>query len=272
MSKFFIISFIVISFVLLSVGTLFAADNQKYTFEVKLLLNSAKTLDPDYVPVKYLQDLFAVKKTNQRSVIYIESAEKSFNNGGWSNRIRERDGKKKIELTYKKRFEVDETDIDAAFEKAVKDNHGFIDGGYEAQIDWGYKKMTLSFTVEVKIDKPAGGLRGFTEEDLLSSFMSNMPAEESKWTSSAFKSDKIPNVRLAGPIDYIRYTGSYKDVEINIEVWQIKDNVVTELSFEADNLEAASSLRSEIIDILDNLGILLHHDSLKTHMILDAYI
>ena len=89
---------------------------------------------------------------------------------------------------------------------------------------------------------------------------------------SKFKSDKIPNVRIAGPIDYIRYTGSYKDVEINIEVWQIKDTIVTELSFEADDLETASTFRSEIIDILDSHGILLHHDSLKTQMILDAYI
>ena len=257
-----------ISFVLLSAGALYAAESQNYTFEVKLLLNSSKSLDSNNVPLKNLQDLFAVKETNKRTVIYVEASDKSFNKGGWSNRIREKDGKKKIELTYKKRYAVDGTDIDSVFEKAVKDNPGFIDRGYEAQVDWGYGKMTLSFAMEVKIDKPAGGLRGFSEEDLLSAFMSNMPAEESEWKSSA----GIPSLRLAGPIDYIRYTGSYKDVEVNIEVWQIKGTVVTELSFDADTLATASTLRSEIIDILDKLGILLHQDSLKTQMILDAYI
>ena len=272
MSKIFIISAIVISLVLLFAGTLFAADNPKYTFEVKLLLDSAKSLGLDNVPVKSLLDLFDMNKTNKRSVIYVESSDKSFNRDGWSNRIREKDGKKKIELTYKKRYAVEGSDIDAVFEKAVKDNGGFIEGGYEVQVDWGYKKMTLSFALEAKIDKPAGGLRGFTEEDLLSAFMSNMPSEESEWMFSAFKSDKVPNVRLAGPIDYMRYTGSYKGVEVNIEVWQIKNNIVTELSFDADSLETASSLRSEIIGILDNRGILLHQDSLKTQMILDAYI
>ena len=272
MSKFFIVSMIVISFILLSAGALFAADNQQYTFEVKLLLNPTRSLDSDNVPIKELQDLFAVDKTNQREVIYIETSDRSFNNDGWSNRLREKEGKKKLELTYKKRYAVDGTDIDATFEKAVKDNHGFIDGEYEAQIDWGYNKMTLSFVLEVKIEKPAGGLKSISEKDLVSALMSNMPAEEYEWVLSKFKSDKIPNVRIAGPIDYIRYTGSYKDVEINIEVWQIKDTIVTELSFEADDLETASTFRSEIIDILDSHGILLHHDSLKTQMILDAYI
>ena len=270
--KLFIVSVMVISFVLLSAGALYAVESQNYTFEVKLLLNSSKSLDSNNVPLKNLQDLFAVKETNKRTVIYVESSDKSFNKVGWSNRIREKDGKKKIELTYKKRYAVDGTDINSVFEKAVKDNPGFIDKGYEAQVDWGYGKMTLSFAMEVKIDKPAGGLRGFSEEDLLSAFMSKMPAEESEWMFSAFKSYKIPNVRLAGPIDYMRYTGSYKDVEVNIEVWQIKGTVVTELSFDADTLATASTLRSEIIDILDKLGILLHQDSLKTQMILDAYI
>ena len=263
---------IVILFILLSAGALFAADNHQYTFEVKLLLNPTRSLDSDNVPIKELQDLFAVDKTNQREVIYIETSDRSFNNDGWSNRLREKEGKKKLELTYKKRYAVDGTDIDATFEKAVKDNHGFIDGEYEAQIDWGYNKMTLSFVLEVKIEKPKVGLKSISEKDLVSALMSNMPTEEYEWVLSKFESDKIPNVRIAGPIDYIRYTGSYKDVEINIEVWQIKDTIVIELSFEADNLETASTFRSEIIDILDSRGILLHHDSLKTQMILDAYI
>ena len=263
---------VVIAFVLLSAGAAFAAETPNYTFEVKFLLDSTKVLGSDNVPLKDLQDLFAVKKTNQRVVLYIDSSDRTFNNGGWINRVREKEGKKNIELAYKKRYAVQGTDVNAAIEKAIKDNPSLADGRYEAEIDWGYDKMTLSFTNEVKIDKPKGGLKGMSQADLVSALMANMPFDENGWMFARFKSATIPNVRIAGPVDYIRYMGSYKDVEIDIEVWQVKDSVITELSFEADNLESATALRNEIMGILDGRGILLHKDSLKTNMILDAYI
>ena len=132
--------------------------------------------------------------------------------------------------------------------------------------------MTLSFTAEVKIDKPKGGLKGMTEDELLSALLSNMPDDEAGWMFAKLRSSKIKDARIAGPVDYIRYVGSYKDVEIDIEVWQVKDSIVTELSFEADDIDSATALRNEIMGILDQRGILLHQDSLKTQMILDAYI
>ena len=87
---------VVIAFVLLSAGAAFAAETPNYTFEVKFLLDSTKVLGSDNVPLKDLQDLFAVKKTNQRVVLYIDSSDRTFNNGGWINRVREKEGKKNI--------------------------------------------------------------------------------------------------------------------------------------------------------------------------------
>ncbi|MBO4394393.1 MAG: hypothetical protein J5800_08625 [Spirochaetales bacterium] len=266
------IAVMAIAILLFSAGAVFAAEKVNYTFEVKFLLDSEKILGSDHVPVKDLQDLFAVKKTNQRVVLYIDSADRKFNDGGWINRVREKEGKKNVELAYKKRYAVQGTDIEGAIEKAIKDNPRITDGRYEAEIDWGYDKMTLSFTAEVKIDKPAGGLKGMSEADLLSNLLANMPDDEQGWMFAKFKSSKITDARIAGPVDYIRYVGSYKDVEIDIEVWNVKGTYITELSFEADDIASATALRNEIMGILDGRGILLHKDSLKTQMILDAYL
>ena len=271
-NKLFKVVLIVASLVLLSAGLAFAADNNNYTFEVKFLLDSSKVLDANNVPVKDLQDLFAVKKTNQRTVLYVETPDRTFNNGGWINRVREKEGKKNVELAYKKRYTVQGTDIAGAFDRAIKDNPRITDGRYEAEIDWGYEKMTLSFTNEVKIDKPAGGMKGMSNEDILSNVLANMPEDEGGWMFAKLKSARIPNARFAGPVDYIRYVGSYKDVEIDIEVWPVKDTVITELSFEAEGLANAEALRNEVMAILESRGILLKRDSLKTQMILDAFI
>ena len=48
--------------------------------------------------------------------------------------------------------------------------------------------------------------------------------------------------------------------------------MITELSFEAEGLANAEALRNEVMAILESRGILLKRDSLKTQMILDAFI
>ena len=204
--------------------------------------------------------------------LYIDSLERTFNDGGWINRVREKEGKKNVEFAYKVRYAVQGNDIDGAIERAKKDNPRITDGRYTAEIDWGYEKMTLSFTNEVKIDKPSGGMKGMSEDSLVSNMLANMPEDEGGWMFAKFRSPKLKDPRIAGPVDYIRYIGSYKGVEIDIEVWDVKGTYITELSFEADDIKSATELRDEITKILDDRGILLHKDSLKTQMILDAYI
>jgi|P827metagenome_2_1110787.scaffolds.fasta_scaffold12049_2 hypothetical protein len=41
---------------------------------------------------------------------------------------------------------------------------------------------------------------------------------------------------------------------------------------EGDSLEDAAPLREEVMNLLDEQGILVHESSLKTNMILDAYL
>lgn len=275
-SKLFKMFVMVMVIVVLSAGAVFA-DDIDYTVEVKFLLDSCKVLDGENQLNKDLQDMFAVEKTNNRVVLYVDNPERVFNNGGWTNRIREKEGKKNIEITYKKRYAVKDGDISASIEQAIKDDPIITDGRFEAEVDWSYDKMTLSFSSETKISKPEGGLKGMSQEDLVGNLLENMPKDEGGWMFAKLHSKNIPEARIAGPVDYVRYTGSYKEVEIDIEVWKVPEkgsgfSYVTELSFEGDSLEDAAPLREEVMNLLDEQGILVHESSLKTNMILDAYL
>ncbi len=275
-SKLFKMFVMVIAIVALSAGAVFA-DDIDYTVEVKFLLDSSKVLDGDYQLNKDIQDLFAVEKTNNRVVLYVDTPERVFNKGGWTNRIREKEGKKNIEITYKKRYTIKDGDVAAAIAQAIEDDPIITDGRFEAGVDWSYDKMTLSFSSETKIKKPEGGLKGMSQEDLVGNLIENMPKDEGGWMFAKLHSKRIPDARIAGPVDYVRYTGTYKEVEIDIEVCKVpaKDSgfsYITELSFGGDSLESVSGLRDEIMGLLDERGILLHESSLKTSMILDAFL
>jgi len=265
-------------FSVLCAGALFADEALEYSVEVKFLLDSEKVLDGDNQLGKDIQDLFAVEKTNKRVVLYIDTPEKVFNNGGWTNRIREKDGKKNIEITYKKRYAVKDGDVAAAFAQAIKDDPIITDGRFEAEVDWSYDKMTLSFSSETKIGKPEGGLKGMSQEDLVYNLLQNMPKDEGGWMFAKLHSRNLPGAKVAGPVDYVRYTGTYEGTEVDIEVWQVPDaqkggiSYVTEISFGADSIEEATPVRDSLMAFLDGKGILLHQSSLKTNMILDAFM
>ncbi len=275
-SKLFKMFVMVIAIVVLSASAVFA-DDLDYTVEVKFLLDSSKVLDADYVLNKDVQELFAVEKTNNRVVLYVDTPDKTFNNGGWTNRIREKDGKKNIEITYKKRYNLKDGDLSAAMAQAAKDDPMLLAGDYEAEVDWSFDKMVLSFSIEQKITKPEGGIKGMSEADLVKNLLENIPRDEAGWMFAKLHSKSFPNARIAGPVDYIRYIGEYKGVEIDIEVWQVPTKAagieyITELSFEGDSIEEAAPLRDEIMQMLEERGVLLHESSLKTSMILDAFI
>lgn len=75
-----------------------------------------------------------------------------------------------------------------------------------------------------------------------------------------------------------KYSGIYCGKHIVIEIWPIEDQVtnateyITEASFKTDTYEEADMFRNTINDALDQEGILIHEDSLKTQKMVDAYL
>ncbi len=105
-----------------------------------------------------------------------------------------------------------------------------------------------------------------------------MPPIENDWAGADWGQNTIEESIYAGPLTYKHYDGKYKDTEIDIEIWPIVDrstgekSCITEVSFKVGSYDKAKKLRSGLMKKLENAGIMLHEDALKTGTVLDAYI
>ena len=242
--------------------------------EVKFLLDPAKTLDAEGKPLEeVLAALGYEGKVKNRGMQFLDVEGKLYNEAGWSNRVRVKQGKDEYDVTFKKRYAVENGDIAAALAKAEAD--GFVAGleDYAAELDWGWNKLTLSISYEQSVDKV-----GYDDtvlpnlEDSIAMVEATMPAEV-----KAVAAD-ITKAVLCGPVYYPRYTGELAGMELDIEICAITNQKtgeveqVFEVAFSADTYEEAAAKRDEIAKILEGTGYLLQEDGLKTNKILNAYL
>ena len=255
----------------------YALDESQVDFEIKFLLDSDQVLTDEHLLTDDFRALIGAG-TEYRSidVIYLETEGRDFLNEGWVNRIRWKEGKKKIERSYKKRYPLsgeDAEDVRAALAQAEADGFTFSDKAYSAQIDWGFSKMTLSVETEASGKyKDYHSLSQFSTADAIDFFQSAMPDEERDWGENRLGAAMLAQARKVGPLQYRRIKGSWEGTEADVEIWPMKDGYITELSFKVKGLAAASALRERMMALLEEKGLLLHEDSLKTQMILDDYL
>ena len=246
-------------------------------------MDSDKVLGEDHLLTQEVRELAGIDGANEYKifeVLYLETENRDFLDAGWINRIRWREKKKNdlIERTYKRRYPVS-GELTAALAIAEKD--GFTVGGeYEAQVDWGYREMTLSFskTKEEELPKNSGGLAGMITGEAESYAAEYMPKEETG-------DELIRKAQKVGMLRFYRIKGMWQpddaeETEITVEIWPIRAldaqemAYITELSFKEEDgdVEAARAKREKLTALLDEAGILLHTDSMKTNQILDAYL
>ena len=90
--------------------------------EVKFLLDPAKTLDAEGKPLEeVLAALGYEGKVKNRGMQFLDVEGKLYNEAGWSNRVRVKQGKDEYDVTFKKRYAVENGDIAAALAKAEAD-------------------------------------------------------------------------------------------------------------------------------------------------------
>lgn len=242
--------------------------------EVKYLLDPAKVLDAEGKPTEEVLKLLGwTGKVKNRGMQFLDVEGKLYNEAGWSNRVRIKQGDDEYDITFKKRYAVENGDIAAALALAEAD--GFVKGleDYEAELDWGYNKLTLSISYEESVDKV-----GYDDtvlpslEDSIAFVQANMPE-----FVKAVDAD-ITKAVLCGPVYYPRYTGELAGMELDIEICAITNQktgeteYVFEVAFSTDTYEEAVGKRDEIMKILDDAGVLLKEDGLKTNKILNAYL
>lgn len=260
--------------------TVYAANMKISSYEVKYLLDSSKVLNSSKNLKSTYRDLFNTGSSySKTSVLYLDTKDRDFNNEGWINRIRVKEDASEFELTFKKRYSVSGTNVNDALSTANSEGFTSSDTNYSAEVDWGYSKMTLSIKCEkTKSNKGYDDLELPSKSDAIKIVKDKMPGKEDDWLYSNWGTDTIDDASKVGPLQYKKYKGTYNGTEVVIEIWPITNqstgttNYVTELSFKATSYSTASSLRSDLMNYLDNQGILVHGDSLKTQAIMDAYL
>ncbi|MCR4708273.1 MAG: hypothetical protein K5746_10060 [Clostridiales bacterium] len=254
------------------------------SYEVKFLLDSDKVLGETHLLTSEVREIIGLdNKADYQAfeVFYLETEDWDFLNAGWINRIRWR-AKKKYDLrerTYKKRYSVPGNNLDIALAQAEAD--GFkVGNDYEAQIDWGYSNLTLSFskTIEEELPVNSGGLSGMSTGKAQSYAAEAMPEE--------VDAELIAKAQKVGLIRYSRIKGKWQDgneeTEVTVEIWPIhmqgKTTYITELSFkvkedtQGDIHSLAKAKRERMTTLLNEKDILLSKDSLKTNQIMEAYL
>ena len=125
----------------------FAASPMKPSFEVKLLLKPEQVLGYNKEMKQEVLEHFQAGTNYERiQVQFLDTVNKSLSNEGWFARIRKKEFSKDFELTYKKRYPIQNGVIQDALEVAKKDGFDSKTDSYEAEIDWGFGKKTLSIS------------------------------------------------------------------------------------------------------------------------------
>ena len=257
-----------------------AKENMIPNYEVKFILDSSQVVsDSGKLKKTYRTEFKTGNDYKTIGVEYVETADYSFYNEGWTNRIRIKENGEDFELTYKKRYTIENGDIEAALTKANEDGFDISDTNYEAQVDWNYSKMTLS----ISNNKTASN-NGYSDLELpgkkkaIKILSNNMPGKEENWMTKAWGTAKIENGKKCGPIYYLKYSGEIAGVDVDIEIWPITAagsdaaEYITEISFKEDTYDAAAANREGVMSALESYGILQTEDTLKTKKILDAYL
>lgn len=267
-------------FLLIFTNTAYAKENILPDYEMKFLLDSERVLNDSYELNSEYRDFFDTgEKYDTIGALYLETEHYDFSNEGWYNRIRIKENSNKFDLTYKKRYPIQNGDIDAALTKANEEGFDISDTNYEAQVEWGYNKMTLSLS-----NKKEEKNNGYDEmelpgrNDAIEIIKDNMPGKEEDWGGKSWGKDLIDNAEKCGPIYYLQYEGEVEGIIIDLEVWPVytesTDSIeyITEVSFKEADYDAAVTNREKVMNALEQEGILKHEDSLKTQKILDAYL
>jgi len=255
-----------------------AAANAVPSYEVKFLAKPETVLEPSGSLRSEVIQAFGIASVPQAiGVAYFDTDQLELNAEGWDVRFRKKEDKDNYELTYKKRYPIVNGDINAALSLANQEGFDASDDNYEAEIDWGYGKQTLSFSNTKKISTSAAGTVLPSEQDALAMLLDKLPGKLKKWTSPTWGQQKLTQSRIHGPLTFLRYEGSWNGQKLSLEVWPIRtadgtgtENLI-EISFKTSDVSVASQLRSELMNTLESNGWLLPTDGLKTQLILDRY-
>ncbi|MWC29711.1 fibronectin type III domain-containing protein [Paenibacillus sp. MMS18-CY102] len=256
------------------------AANGTPNYEVKLNLDPSLVLDSSHNLVSAVRSEFSTgTSTKKYKVQYMDTATQSLQGQDWSDRIRKRDDQSTHEIQFKKRYDVQNGDINAALTQAAGEGLDSA-SGFDFQVDWGYSKQTLSIAYEkdITISGSSGsGLNMPSEATSRTVSNSNAPTKFKNWTSTGWGTTQLNSSVIYGPVSFNRYEGTFDDLDLDVEVWTVINTAGTgneywvEASFKTDSFSEASSERTALINLLRSKGWLVEQDVLRTSQIIERY-
>ena len=105
-------------------------------YEVKFLLDSQNVLDDTHHLNTQSRAFFHIQEEpSDVQVQYIDTPHHDFSQAGWAQRMRHKENKNKLEITYKKRYPIANGDVTHALQQAAQDGFASPSVPYKAQID-----------------------------------------------------------------------------------------------------------------------------------------
>jgi hypothetical protein len=256
-----------------------AAEPASPAVEVKFFLSPPAVLDASYRPNHALRKAFeVVEEPVTIRMQFLDGPGHELHKEGWHVRFRKLQGEDHIELTFKRRYRVDDH-LATALAKAASEGFDAAENDYEPELEWGYHQQTLTFANE----KQAGdttmqdlNLPSAEEAQKLATGK-KMPGKLRHWQEDGWAQGILASARVYGAVEGWRWRGRHTEIDdkIAIEVWALPaangtgTEPMVEMSFkEKKNDAKTSAKREKLRNFLEKNGWLLKEDVLKTELIL----
>ncbi|KAI6774843.1 hypothetical protein HG530_001601 [Fusarium avenaceum] len=254
------------------------ASNMTPNYEVKLLLKPNEVHSSENGLTSTVLAAFDIRPgVIKQTIQYLDTNEKDLYAAGWSARIRKTENEDGLELTYKKRYAMEDHDIDAALTKANKDGFNANEDKYDAQVEWGYQKKTLSISRKKSAEFNASGMELPDESRSRSMSIAEAPKKFDDFMHKKWGTGLLATSRIFGPVNAKRYVGKWEGTRIYLEVWTLRNAQGTgfedlvEASFKTETRMDASQKQASLISHLQREGWFLAQDSLRTQLIMERY-
>ncbi len=250
-------------------------------YEVKLFMNPIVTLNSSQDLNSTVRSYFGMPSTKTKmSMQFLDTTGQAINAQGWNVRVRKMEdfAGDEFELTYKKRYAITNGAIDTALATAATEGFDSTEIDYEAQVEWGYQKQTLSLSNKKTVHHNGySGMDMLSKTDSISEAVSHAPGKFENWVYSGWGINQLNAAKKYGPVDGKRWIGTWQGSPIYVEVWKVLNatgtgyEYIVEASFKTISRTDAANRSAQLKSTLSVQGWLLPTDVLKTQLILDRY-
>jgi hypothetical protein len=252
-------------------------------YEVKLFLVADAVLDREARLTRRVREAFKTgRRTKRLRMQFVDDALRQLHAAGWNVRLRAFEGEDGFELTYKRRYPTPGA-IAATLAAAAQDGFDAGEADYEAQVEWGHTRRTLSLSnrkhleVPDQCDQGGGGLRLPNTAAARRVGAAELPGKLDRTVSPGWARAVLARAHAYGPVRGRRWTGECEGSSVDLEVWTLRGAAgadaerVVEVSLHADDRREAASRREGLRHWLREKGWLEERDVLKTELILRRY-